>query len=268
LTFPFSHLSIELALNIIELAAIPDFYSTSPANPYACALALSRVSKAVRRATLPVMLHTVLLPRRRRVVKFVAALRIQSGFALANRPLFVDYATSIHRIMIGPCPDPPPSAPMASRFFRASSRESIDFSLLAPVLLSAPSLALDFQSALLLCDCLNWAWQHHGPGSGEDGVGMGASLQRSRSPLAHRPRFTLLGSAARWRPFTSTPEGSAFLASLSHLLILPKYMETQDLQQIEKTVTVRSRIIPRSVNSNSGIPWASLRSLQRLTVPL
>ncbi|KIJ15632.1 hypothetical protein PAXINDRAFT_11747 [Paxillus involutus ATCC 200175] len=266
-SFPFSRLSVDLALSIIDFTATPDFQSTLD-NPYACGLALCRVSKAVRRAALPRMLHTVLLTRTDSITKFVAALRIQKGFSLTNRSLSVDYTVHVRRIWIGHFPDTPPSAPIACSFFDAPSSEpGIDFSLLAPVLLGAPSLGLDFLSVSLLHDCLNWAWQHHAPASGEDDMDASTSSERSMLPW-RTSTLALTGYFSRWLPFTSTSEGSAFLASLSSLILLPEFIAAGDLEKVEGPANTRSRIIPTPVNLCSGIPWAAFRGLQRLTVPL
>ncbi|KAF8845950.1 hypothetical protein BDN67DRAFT_1006457 [Paxillus ammoniavirescens] len=265
--FPFSRLSVDLALSIIDFTATPDFQSTSD-NPYACGLALCRVSKAVRRATLPRMLHTVLLTRTGSLTKFVAALRTQKSFSLANQSMFVDYTVHVRRIWIGHFPDTPPSAPIACNFFDAPSSEpDIDFSLLAPVLLGAPSLGLDFLSVSLLHDCLKWAWQHQAPASGEDDMDASTSSECSMLPW-RTSTLALTGCFSRWLPFTSTSEGSAFLASLASLILLPEFIAAADLEKVEGPANTRSRIIPTPVNLCSGIPWAAFRGLQRLTVPL
>ncbi|KIK92995.1 hypothetical protein PAXRUDRAFT_12904 [Paxillus rubicundulus Ve08.2h10] len=265
--FPFSRLFVDLALQIMYFAATPDFQSTLN-NPYACGLALCSVSKAVRCAALPRMLHTVLLTRTSSITKFVAALRIQKGFTVTNQLLFVDYTIHIRRIWIGHFPDPPPSAPIAPSFFGASPPESsIDFSLLAPVILGAPSLGLDFLSVSLLHDCLDWAWRHHTPAPGEDDMDAGTSSARLTLPW-RTSTLALTGCFSRWLPFTSTSEGSAFLASLPSLILLPEFIASEDLEKVQGPANARSRVIPTPVNLGSGIPWASFRGLQRLTVPL
>ncbi|KAF9222447.1 hypothetical protein BS17DRAFT_783721 [Gyrodon lividus] len=269
ISFPFSQLSIDLALHIIEFAATPDFRSTQSDNPYASGLALCHVSKAVRRVALPAMLHTVFLPCRSSITKFVAALRVQKGFSLTNQLLFIDYTTYVRRMWVGHNPEPPPSAPRASSFFRTSSREGggIDFSLLAPVLLGAPSLGVDFSSVSLLCDCLDWAWQHDAPASGEDDTGVDTSLQRSMLPW-RTSTLTLSRGFFRWLPFISTSEGSAFLASLPSLILLPEFTDAEDLKKIEDPAEIRSRMMSCAAALCSGIPWGSFHSLQRLTVPM
>ncbi|KAF7982278.1 hypothetical protein HWV62_29533 [Athelia sp. TMB] len=89
-SFPFERLSAELALEIIRFASTPDFRSTyassptpaladsetkPPPNPYRTALALTRVSRAVRHAARPQLLYTVLLASPTQVRAFTRLVR-------------------------------------------------------------------------------------------------------------------------------------------------------------------------------------------------
>ncbi|KIJ66084.1 hypothetical protein HYDPIDRAFT_110230 [Hydnomerulius pinastri MD-312] len=276
--FPFSQLSIELALHIIHFAAIPDFSCRRVDNPYAGALALCSVSKAVRRATLPSFLHTVFLTEGDCVAKFINALRIQKRFAVTKPQLFVDYTTYVRRIWVGHYADPPPPAPTAFGFFDTSSprvskydmESDIDISLLAPVLLGAPSLGINFQNIMLLCNCLDWAWRNQTSTSGEDSMDVDASI----SPTLpwRTSTLTLTGDLSRWRPLTSNPEGTAFLAFLSSLFLLPDRVTIGALNIADRGfVETRGHAIPALENPMevySTIPWSSFSHLQSVALPL
>lgn len=261
--FPFGNLSTELVLLIFAHAARPTFVKTGddvPKNPYASALSLCRVSKVVRRTVLPELLRTILLPEYNNVAAFVRALRMQQIFSLQENDLRFDYAGRIDRIWFGQICEPPPQAPVHSSFASSTTSErDVDFGLLAPVVLSAPSLALDFESLWLLYGCLESAWSSH---------------VNTNDPVRVPPpwrinNLTLVGEFNRWRPLTSTAEGSAFLASISRLSFLsPARAQTHLLPTYDPCfddLEYRKYPLPEWMTS---VPWESFKHLQTVSLVL
>ncbi|KAG2354029.1 hypothetical protein BDR07DRAFT_1431036 [Suillus spraguei] len=263
--FPFANLSTELILLIFAHAARPNFDKTSDDgsnNPYTSALSLCRVSKAVRRTVLPELLHTILLPEYRNVTAFVCALRMQQAFALQENDLRFNYAGRVDRIWFGRICEPPPQAPVHSSFASSTMSEfAVDFSLLAPGLLSAPSLALDFESLWLLYGCLESTWSSH--------VHTNDPERTPSNPLWRTDNLTLVGEFNRWRPLTSTTEGSAFLASISRLSFLsPAKAETYLLPTYDPCfddLENRKYPLPEWMAS---VPWDSFKRLRTVSLVL
>ncbi|KAJ8590995.1 hypothetical protein M405DRAFT_860903 [Rhizopogon salebrosus TDB-379] len=158
----FVDLPTELILPILKLAARPNFALVGEGilqrrDPYSSARALCLVSRDARRASLPVMLETVFLWEGYQVIAFVHALRMQAGYSEQGNHLGFAYAAHICRIWVGsicgPCGD---SFCILDRC-RLSPEPDIDFKILAPVLLAAPSLAFDVKSLYLLDGCIQVA---------------------------------------------------------------------------------------------------------------
>ncbi|KAG2121747.1 hypothetical protein DEU56DRAFT_833787 [Suillus clintonianus] len=262
--FIFANLSTELVLLVFSHAARPTFVKIDdnvPKNPYASALSLCSVSKIVRRTALPQLLRTVLLSEYKNVTTFVRALRMQHAYAQQGSDLHVDYAGYIDRIWFGQICEPPPQAPVHRSFSSSITPElNIDFSLLAPVLLSAPSLALDFESLWLLYGCLESTWNSH--------ICMNNNNECSAPPW-NTKTLTLVGEFNRWRPLTSTAEGSALLASISRLTFLsPTKAEAFLLPTYDPCfddLEHRKYPLPEWMTS---VPWASFKSLQSVSLTL
>ncbi|KAH7911318.1 hypothetical protein BJ138DRAFT_1150943 [Hygrophoropsis aurantiaca] len=276
-TFPFTHLSTELALEIIRIAAVPDFSllgsrsSTSPhpkksiskRNPYAPALNFCRVSHAVRAVALRVLIHTVVLTRPEDVIAFIHALRIQKYHKCMRLPLAVDYTKFIRRIWIGQCWDAPPSAPdcrpmsmMQLINADSSAGSDIDYTLLAPILFSARELGLDFSCLHVLYHSLEAVWMNATAGmSPYDNY----SAQSPLTPLPWKTTtLTLKGGFWRWRPLTSTAEGSAFLASIERLvLLIPTHFEVP--VNPHQSIAVSQYA---SGAASVSVPWTSFRRLK------
>ena len=216
--FPFPD---ELLLIIAYIAAVPDFSPHSGGNIYADALSVCQVSKAIRRAALPAVLHTVVLPHAKHLSRFIAALHIQRHHLGTKSPLFIDYTKHIRKICIGEYIELPPPAPnweaKAFDLVRpAGSAPDDDISVLAPVLLSAGSLSIDGQSLALLCHCLQLAWR-----SMTEDVHMEIDGPTVTKNLPWRTSaLTVFGEVPSWKPLQSTPEGVQFLDSLSSVTFL------------------------------------------------
>ncbi|KAG1768631.1 hypothetical protein EDD22DRAFT_748164, partial [Suillus occidentalis] len=171
--------------------------------PYSIARKLCLVSLGARRAVLPEMLRTVYL-NSSDVPAFVHALRMQEEYAQTYPALCFEYTRFICNIWIG---DPE----QVYRLFVALSVPESDIGLLAPVLLSAPSLAINLSSMGLLTRCVEHAWTH-----------MSQNVDGQRSPPAWGTKTLTLSemNMDQWDIATRT-SGSAFLASLAHLIVIP-----------------------------------------------
>jgi len=209
--FPFP---AEILLIITYIAAVPDFSPDSRNDIYAVALSICQVSKAVRRAALPAVLHTIVLPHTKHLSRFIAALHLQRHHLSTNSPLFIDYTKHIRKICIGEYIELPPPAPnWEAKTFDLVNPDSTedDISVLTPVLLSAGSLGIDGQSLALLCHCLQLAWRSMTEDRDMDVDGT-KNLPWRTSAL------TVFGDVPSWKPLKSTPEGLQFLASLSSVV--------------------------------------------------
>src|SRR5882757_6880316 len=166
--FPFVNFSTDLVLSILEFAARPDFTqiddypyvdhllessmtvrfnNLGERNPYTSALALCQVSRVTRRAALPELLRTVLLPEDKNFTSFVHALRMQEVYHRQGHHLYFEYTAQVRRIWIGQIRTPPPTAglPLQTLVHNTSEPDN-DFNVLTPVILGADSLALNVDS--------------------------------------------------------------------------------------------------------------------------
>ncbi|KAG1822936.1 uncharacterized protein BJ212DRAFT_1477339 [Suillus subaureus] len=209
LSFPFGDLPVELALLILGHAAQPSFSQTEQyksKNPYSFALALCLVSKEVRKTVLPEILHTVLLPQLRNVTAFVDTLRMQQAYDQQDHRFKFDYTKYVRRMWMGQFRGSLPGL-LLDGF--GPMQPGLDLSPLAPVLLAAPCIAVDFENLGLLSGCLFHAWK--------------SRVDNHEGSLALYGPKTLMvtGSESmtrqRWS-FTKTVHGTAFLASISHVI--------------------------------------------------
>ncbi|KAG2034423.1 hypothetical protein BDR03DRAFT_1093808 [Suillus americanus] len=274
--FPFTDLPAELALLILKYAAQPTFDQTEKyetKSPYSSTLALCLVSKVVRRVALPELLHTILLPKSENLRMFANALHMQQEYAEIQKQndirskceeeqtqndLYFEYAPYIHKIWIG-CsganivPDPlfhPHYAPAAAR--------KLAISVLTPVLLATPTLALDWTSLGFFSECLEHAWKSHADTNAND--------EHSPRPW-NTKTLTLSGetvAGGQWKLLKGTPQGSAFLASISHLTY-GSYTTTFD----EFLFIAMSHGLPRNYHLPQwmkSIPWLHLKNLQTFSM--
>ncbi|KAG1871752.1 hypothetical protein DFJ58DRAFT_741927 [Suillus subalutaceus] len=272
--FPFTNLPAELALLILKYAAQPTFDQTDKyetKSPYSSTLALCHVSKAVRRVALPELLHTVSLPKSENLRMFVDALRMQQEYAEIQKQnesrlecgeeqtqndLYFDYAPHIHKIWIG-CSGANIVPDHLLHPHYAPARK-LAISVLTPVLLATPSLALAWTSLGLFSECLEHAWKYHADTNAND--------EQSPRPW-NTKTLTLSGettAGGQWELLKDTPQGSAFLASISHLTY-GSHTTTFD----EFLFISMSHGLPRSYNLPSwmkSIPWPHLKNLQTFSM--
>ncbi|KAG1728907.1 hypothetical protein EDB19DRAFT_1832596 [Suillus lakei] len=256
--FPYTELPVELALMILEYSARPTFDQADlydARNPYLSALALCRVSKIVRRAVLPELLHTILLRDSIHVEKFVHALRIQKVHKQGGSDLHLEYAPRVHKMWIichGGNLKPAHLLNTPRAYALKPSESPLDISLLAPILLTAPSLALGWSSLDLLVECLEHAWKSR----------VATHVNNEHSPPPWSTQTLTLScspptSGPRWERLTDTPQGSTFLASISHLSTNPYVCDY-------KSHISRDYCLPLWMEVT---PWASFKSLKTVFLP-
>jgi hypothetical protein len=254
--FPYTDLPTEIGFLILTYAARPTFSQTNPRwygrSYYPSALALCCVSRTIRRIILPELLHTVFLVKANNVLAFVHALHTQTAYAQQKHHLYVDYAAHVRKIWI--------SEALGSPFkYKVPRSDDINFSLLAPVLFAAQSLALDSESLFLLYGCLEYAWNSH----------VDSNINQEYSPnLPWSTRtLTLLEDSLPLEsyPLANTAQERAFLASISHIITLPLMIyNTYRVSELDGEQQLH-HILPKWMDS---LPWASLKSLRAISVVL
>ncbi|KAG1755433.1 hypothetical protein EDB19DRAFT_1867647 [Suillus lakei] len=249
----FERLPTELVLLILKYAAQPTFAQPDQydaKNPYSTARKICLVSKAARRVALREMLHTVLLDSRN-LTAFVQALRMQKEYSQEEHPFEFAYTPHIRNLWIGGfcrCPtDPPMHA-------TTTSEPESNLDLMAPVLLGVPSLAIALSSLDLLTCSVEHVWNR-----------MDKNIDRERSlPPWRTKTLTLLGTSTGPWHIATLASGSAFLASIAHLIALPQ------AQTLLHVVHRASGIIgPRDYIMSwhlRHVPWDSFKSLESVSL--
>ncbi|KIK33816.1 hypothetical protein CY34DRAFT_813356 [Suillus luteus UH-Slu-Lm8-n1] len=250
-TFHFGDLPIELAFLVFKYAAQPTFDQAEKHdrnNPYSSAFELCLVSKSVRRAVLPVLLQTILLPESRNVRLFVQALFMQEEYKKAGSDLQYQYAPRVRKMWIGS--DGGNLTPTNLEHALQPSERPLAISLL--------TLALSWTSVSLLIECLQDAWKfrlatpvdeeqthRHSPGSCLPSICHLSSL----SYIICRDCESLPLAKEYWLPGWMHAAPLASFKSL-HTVILP--------YQRVKPPTSLSALINRGVDMQmeTGIPKA------------
>ncbi|TFK44873.1 hypothetical protein BDQ12DRAFT_673732 [Crucibulum laeve] len=230
--FPLTELTTELALEIIRLAATPapDENLHRRRGYYSTALSLCSVSSTIRRATMPYLLHTIILSSSSDVLSFIDSLRLQKQHMFHGSRLAVQYSHFVRRFWSTECWEP---------LVDSHAHDMLDYTTLYDVIRGVESLGLNFLSLHLLYN------------------GLSAPLSNPREDWFCR-RVTLAGLFWRWKPLTSTSEGLAFLRQITHLnLWIPDH-------QIDPLSPNRSPI-PRWVEQ---VPFALMPNLIHFSCPL
>ncbi|KAJ7072631.1 hypothetical protein C8F01DRAFT_963209, partial [Mycena amicta] len=190
MSFPF--LPNELVLEVIRLATQPQYDDEGGATrrpSYAAGLSLALVSHAFRRATMPSVLHTVVLATSEQTLAFIDAIKLQNDLHASSSRLALNYPKLVRRFWSAECiealEDHPPDY-------------YIDYAALYPVLRGADVLAFTFESLHLL---------YNGLSSPAGAPAQDWTCQR----------LVLTGSRPRWKPLTSSLEGSICLSRVTHL---------------------------------------------------
>ena len=232
MTFPFTDLPIELALDIITIAACPD---STPSNDLTCtrplhttALTLASVSRSMYRYTMPHLLHTVACCKTDQLKLFIRSFHDQRC-RLPGSALALDYPKLVRRFW-------------ATGIWESlvNNDNDIDYRALYDIIRGVDCLGISFHSLHLIYNALECA---------------------HRDPTASRwdcHRLILCGSHWRWSPLSSTAEGVAFLKHITHLALwVPHHDGTG--------VAKRTKITPCWA---TGIPFSLMPSLCQFSFPL
>ncbi|KAF7351172.1 hypothetical protein MSAN_01679900 [Mycena sanguinolenta] len=232
MAFSFTQLPAELALEIIRVASLPDYGGfTAPRPSYATAVSMASVSRAMRTATMPHLLHTVVLASSPQVLSFIDSILLQKRLATASSPLALDYPKLVRRFWSSECWE----ARMGD-----SPDYRIDYATLYEVIRGVDCLGLNFRALHLLYNSLAIP---------------SADLARDWKCR----RVILAGSSLpRWKPLTSSTEGMIFLSRITHLTL----WITADHLLPPRDDTRR---VPRWIDD---VPFAFLPALTHLAFPL
>ncbi|KAJ7287249.1 hypothetical protein C8J57DRAFT_984810, partial [Mycena rebaudengoi] len=231
MTFPFSLLPTELALEIIRVAALPSYEDiTSPRPSYATAVSMASVSHAMRTACMPHLLHSVVLVSSIEVLCFIDAVHLQKQLSAISSPLTLDYYKLVRRFWSTECWEPLMDHP---------SDYSPDYGTLYEIIRGADSLGLNFRSLNILYNGLSSS---------------GADPARDWKCS----RVTFAGLLSRWRPLTSNSEGLAFLSHVTHLTL---WIPTHD----DEPHSAQTSPVPGWI---ADVPFAAFRNLTHLAFPL
>lgn len=237
--FPFQRLSTELAVEIIRFAGAPDFYGSS-SNPYSNLLTLCLVSHAVRQAAITELLDTVLLSEAHNVYAFIRAILMQRHHSQNGSRLAMDYSMHVRRMWCGTCWEALVDEPRDSASW-------LDYTALWEVMRNVESLGIHYQSLHLLYNGLSTEVN----AMEVDDVD-GKSISSTTRWKCRK--ITFAGDYWRWKPLTSTKEGSAFLASISHLVL---WMADHSPEQ-QSGSTINSDVTPRWMEN---VPFETMKSL-------
>lgn len=226
--FPFPLLSTELALEILRHATTPDFSidSTQGVNPYTPALNFCLVSTSFRQAVMPHLLRTVLLSEDHHIHAFIRAITMQR---IPSR-LAIDYSRHVKRMWCGDSCPPLVEEPHDSPFW-------LDYGALWEVMRSVESLAIHFSSLHLLYEGL--ATERF------DAMEVDGEKEKAISGWKCR-NLTCVGPMWRWKPLSSTMEGSVFL---DHIKELVMWTPSVSAANVSNPFTSRD------------VPWLMMRSL-------
>ncbi|KAG2050242.1 hypothetical protein BDR06DRAFT_960393 [Suillus hirtellus] len=216
-----------------------DFYST--------AVSLCRVSRLFRCIILPEMLRTVFL-RDHGLKKFANALLMQKAYAEKESDLFFDYTSAIQKMWI--------SDYRTSRS-AGLSELMLNMTILHPVILAVPVLALGSGHFQLLAQTVEDAWTSH----------ENLNIDHEYCPFPGKiQNLTVMSSSGSWAPFhkDQIKKIPLFLASITHLTCLPDLQRTSDV----------FRDISRGLTSPESsllcwmgrIPWDQMTSLQTFSM--
>ncbi|KAF8161258.1 hypothetical protein B0H34DRAFT_372654 [Crassisporium funariophilum] len=189
--FPlFSELPLELALEILHLAASPQLHPLDQ-KVYNTATSLAQVSHFFRDAVMPHLLHTIILSTQEKLNLFIRTIEQQENFKSVGHRLRLDYKEHIHRIWSTQCFEP---------LVQHTASRYANYNILYPIFSRAKTLGLNFNSLHLLYEVLGGAYT-------------------DCLPQWQCKRATFAGTFPRWNPITSTTAGLAFLRQLTHLTV-------------------------------------------------
>lgn len=218
-------------------------------NPYSTALSMCLVSHATRAAAMPQLLRTVALSETKNVYAFIRAIHIQRVYHqpstdspqlqnLQSR-LAVDYTRYIKRMWVGTCWEDDPRHMDKGRYMDGShsleeeeeEEEWLDYRALWEVMRGVESLGIYCDGLHLLynglatdfdiADAMDMDFDV-GPEPTIDSKSVAPEFMTTSAQKVTEwncRRVTCVGNRWRWKPLTSTAEGTAFLARLTHLVM-------------------------------------------------
>jgi hypothetical protein len=237
--FPFERLSTELAIEIIRFTSVPDF-TGSASNPYSNAVTMCLVSHPVRQAAILELLDTVLLSAGRNVHAFIRAILMQRDHRLTGSCLAVDYSMHIRRMWCGTCPEALVDEPRDSTAW-------LDYGALWEVMRNVERLGIHYESLHLI---------YNGLATEVDAMEVDEIDGKSISSTSRWKcqKITFAGDYWRWKPLTSTKEGSAFLANITHLVL----WMTDNSHERNSASMINSKVTPMWMEN---VPFEMMRNL-------
>ncbi|KAK7057525.1 hypothetical protein R3P38DRAFT_2841491 [Favolaschia claudopus] len=231
MSFPFTRLPPELALEVVRFASAPDCDAPSAAlrPSYATAASMAAVSYDMRRATMPHLLHTVILSTTDQTLSFIDSIILQKQFAASSSRLTLDYTKLVRRFW---CTE-----------VRARLMDDTDYTInygaLYEIIRGVDSLGMD------MTNCLHLLYG-----------GLSSPQADPERDWTCR-RLTFAGAHPRWNPLTSTLEGSILFSRITHLTL---WISTDDDDVSEGQ--------SRAPLWLKNVPFASFRNLSHLAVLL
>ncbi|KAF7362197.1 hypothetical protein MVEN_00565800 [Mycena venus] len=230
MVFPFTLLPTEISLEIIRVASIPSCDdATAPRPSYATAVSMASVSHTMRSATMPHLLHSVVLASSPQVLSFIDSILLQKQLATSATPLALDYTKLVRRFWSTECWEP---------LMEDSPDYRIDYGALYDIICRVESLGLNFRSLHLLYNGL---------------ASPGADPARDWKC----GRVTFAGLFPRWKPLTSSTEGMIFLSRISHLTLW--------ISTYHNSWPTHERRVPNWIGE---MPLSSFRNLTHLAFSL
>ncbi|CAA7259018.1 unnamed protein product [Cyclocybe aegerita] len=202
--FPLSDLPLELALDILRLAASTNVNQQyqSRRQVYQTATSLAYVSFGVRQAVMPHLLHTVILHDQNSVNLFVRSIEQQKVLASAASRLSLDYSQHVRRLWSNRCHTPLVHWPQ-DRY--------TNYHHLFDIFCRSEALGFTFDSIHLIYEALG-----------------GAQFRPHTLSEWNCRQVTFAGQYPRWNTLSSTSAGAAFLQRITHLTIWVPYDDTID----------------------------------------
>lgn len=214
-SFPLYLLPVDLALEIVRIACSSSFNDTF----LSTAAALSRVSYPLYKAAMPHLLQAVTLTQAKQVPAFMHSVQLQRQHRERSSRLALDYPALLKTFWVTECWEP---------LVDSALDRILDYGPLHDVMRNAEELALSANTVHLLYN------------------GLSSTTSCSRAEGWKCRELIITGSGCRWNPLTSTREGQAFLAKLTHLTILVP-LEADQIASVEEALKdppQTSEIIP------------------------
>ncbi|KAJ7647646.1 hypothetical protein FB45DRAFT_205171 [Roridomyces roridus] len=188
MSFPFTRLPVELAHEIVRISAAPDYQVPTAKRPtsYATALSLASTSHALRRLTMPHLLHTIVLESTAQTLSFISSLSFQRRLDRRS-PLALDYSKLVRQFWCSECwEDHGPDG-------------ELDYAALYKIIRGVDLLGLSFYALHLLYNALD-----------------SSEADPRRDWKCQKIIFT--GANPRWNPLRISHSGVDWMGRITHLM--------------------------------------------------